>query len=256
MVNIMVGNKEMLKSTHSGTLRLGNIVFNDVLFVPGLLQTLISEPQMELKGCKIVSENGIRTVSRTGQYLFHVTLERNSYVFCPSKLATNSRLYSEDEAARVATPVSRESADLWHLRLGHLNYNDMCKLRTRATGMSFAGKICFCETCVLSKMRALPFQNMGDKSNIKPKQNICYDVSGPFPPTPEGYVFSFNAICKQTGKRWRGAGRFKSDSAEFLRSLIARLDNTALPAGRVETLTLGWADSLFLVSFAINSDRN
>ena len=81
VVNIMVGNKEVLKSTHSGTLRLGNIIFNDVLFVPGLLQTLISEPQMELKGCKIVSENGIRTVSRNGKYLFHATLERNSYEF-------------------------------------------------------------------------------------------------------------------------------------------------------------------------------
>ena len=121
----------------------------------------------------------------------------------------------------------------WSVR--HLNFNDRCKLKTRATGISFAGKICFCETCIISKMRAMPFQNMGDKSNIKPKQNICYDVSGPFPPTPEGYVHSFNAICKRTGKRWRGAGRFKSESAEFLRGLIARLDNTALLAGRVET---------------------
>ena len=56
VVNIMVGNKELLKSTHSGSLRLGNIVFVNVFFVPGLLQTLISEPQMELKGCRIVSE--------------------------------------------------------------------------------------------------------------------------------------------------------------------------------------------------------
>ena len=54
---------------------------------------------------------------------------------------------------------------------------------------------------------------------------------------PEGFIYSFNAICKQTGKRWRGAGRFKSESAEFLQSRIARLDNTAVPAGRVETLT-------------------
>ena len=60
VVNIMVGNKEMLQSTHSGSLRLGNIVINDrikycfyiiqtyifedVLFVPGLLLTLISSP--------------------------------------------------------------------------------------------------------------------------------------------------------------------------------------------------------------------
>ena len=36
-VDVMVGNKEILHSTHK-ILKLGNIVFlNDVLFVPGLL---------------------------------------------------------------------------------------------------------------------------------------------------------------------------------------------------------------------------
>ena len=74
MVNIMVGNKEILQSTHKGSLRLGHIVFQDVLFVPGLLQTLISEPQLELRGCKIVSERGVRTISRNGKYLFHAIL--------------------------------------------------------------------------------------------------------------------------------------------------------------------------------------
>ena len=46
-VDIMVGNKEILSSTHKGKMRLSNIAFQDVLFVPGLLQTLISEPQLE-----------------------------------------------------------------------------------------------------------------------------------------------------------------------------------------------------------------
>ena len=63
-VDVMVGNKEVLKSTHKGMLWLGTISFYDVLFVPGLLQTLISEPQFEKKGCRIVSEHGIYTVSK------------------------------------------------------------------------------------------------------------------------------------------------------------------------------------------------
>ena len=87
-----MGNKEKLSFTHKGNMRLGNIVFSDILFVPGLLHTLLSEPQLELKGCKIVSEGGIRTISRGGKYLFHATLERNSYVWRPPSLPTNSRL--------------------------------------------------------------------------------------------------------------------------------------------------------------------
>ena len=85
-VDIMVGNKETLRSTHKGVMRLGN---------PGLLQTLISEPQLEKRGCKIVSEHGIRTVSRNGVCLFHVTLEYNSYIFKPTLLPTSSRLLQE-----------------------------------------------------------------------------------------------------------------------------------------------------------------
>ena len=50
VVDIVVGNKEKLQSTHKGNMRLGNLVFTDVVFAPGLLQMLITEPQLELKG--------------------------------------------------------------------------------------------------------------------------------------------------------------------------------------------------------------
>ena len=236
VVDIMVGNKEVLQSTHKGLLRLGNITFSDVLFVPGLLQTLISEPQLEKKGCRIVSEGGIRTVSKGGKYLFHATMEHNSYVYRPKLLPTSSRILLKEEMVLATKCVSDTSADLWHLRLGHLNFGDMCKLRTRATGVNFTGEPCFCQTCVMAKMRRTPFQNRGEIT-VNPKQNICFDVSGPYPASPDGHVYSLNAICKATGKRWRSGGRFKSDAAQFLQHLIARLNNTIVPAGFVETLT-------------------
>ena len=44
VVEIKVGNKGKLFSTNKKNLRLGNIMFSDELFVPGQLQTLISEP--------------------------------------------------------------------------------------------------------------------------------------------------------------------------------------------------------------------
>ena len=152
----MVGNKKTLQSTHKGIMRLGNIAFNDVLFVPGLLQTLISEPQLEKRGCKIVSEHGIRTVSRNGDYLFHATLEHNSYIFRPSLLPTSSRLLQSEEIVLAATVIPSTSADLWHLQMGHLNFPDMCRLKNKATGIEFVGEPCFCQTCVLAKMRRTP----------------------------------------------------------------------------------------------------
>ena len=132
--DIMVGNKEKLCSTHKGIIRLENIAFSDMLFAPGLLQTLISEPQLEKKGCKIVSEHGIHMVSKGGKYMFHGTPEHNSYAFRPNWLPTSSRVLQSEEVALAASVVPDTSAGLWYLRLGHLNYGDMCKLRGRYTG--------------------------------------------------------------------------------------------------------------------------
>ena len=131
----MVGNKDTLKSTHKGNLRFNNLVFTDVLFVPGLLQTLISEPQLEKKGCRIVSEKGVRTISKGGRYLFHAVLERNSYVFKPHSVSTNSRVMEAEEIVLVTKETKVTSAQLWHLRMGHLNFQDMVKLKSRAFGM-------------------------------------------------------------------------------------------------------------------------
>ena len=125
---------------------LGNIAFHYVLFVLGLLQTLISEPQLEKLGCKIVSEHGIRIVSRNGVHLFHATLEYNSYIFKPTLLPTSSRLLQSEEIVLAANVVPSTSADLWHL-----NFPDMCKLRSKATGIDFVGEPCSCQKCVIAK---------------------------------------------------------------------------------------------------------
>ena len=136
----------------------------------------------------------------------------------------------------AATVVPSTSADLWHLRMGHLKYPDMCKLKKKATNIDFVGEPCFCQTWVMAKMRRTPFQNKGEIT-VVPEQHICFDVAGPFPQSPEGKLYSLNAICKATGKRWRQGGRFKLDAAEFLTHLILKLNHTATPAGSVETLT-------------------
>ena len=65
-IDVMAGNKEVLQCTHTGFYDWWNIVFSDMycMFVPGLLKMLISEPQLEKNGCRIVSEHGAWTVSK------------------------------------------------------------------------------------------------------------------------------------------------------------------------------------------------
>ena len=146
-----------------------------------------------------------------GQYLFHATLEHNSYLFKPSLLPTSSRILQQEEIALASTTVHTQSADLWHLRMGHLNYQDMCRLRTRATGMQFSGEPCFCQTCVLAKMKRTPFQNRG-VMGVKPKQNLCFDVSGPFPTSRRETVIRL----MQSAKRQVNDGEGEVNSSRML----------------------------------------
>ena len=56
----------------------------------------------------------------------------------------------------------------------------------------------------MSKMKKKLLKNKGH-IDVFPKQNLCYDVSGPYPATVEGFANSFNA--------------------DFLSSLITQLNN-------------------------------
>ena len=62
----------------------------------------------------------------------------------------------------ATTVVPSTSANLWHLRMGHLNFPDLCILKGKATGIDFVGEPCFCQTCVMAKMRRAPFQIQGE----------------------------------------------------------------------------------------------
>ena len=128
-------------------------------------------------------------MSRNGTYLFHATLEYNSYILKPTLLPTSSRVLASEEVVLAASVVPSTSADLWHLGMGQLNFPDMCKLKSKAAGINFVGEPCFCQTCVMAKMKRTPFQNRGIMG-VRPKQNLCFDVSGPFRTFQEGNVYS------------------------------------------------------------------
>ena len=78
------------------------------------------------------------------------------------------RVLHSAEVVLAANCVCSTSADLWHLRLGHLSFSDMCKLKTKATGIAFTGEPCFCQTCIMAKMKRTPFQSRGEMT-LTPK---------------------------------------------------------------------------------------
>ena len=94
------------------------------------------------------------------------------------------------------------SAELWHCRMGHVNYPDMKRLQRLATGVQIAAKhkLSFCKPCIMAKLKNHPLQNQGEKPS-RPKQVFGADVTGPWPTSPAGYKFLLEIICFFFGVR-------------------------------------------------------
>ena len=106
-----------------------------------------------------------------------------------AKLINHTYVVEEPESKSVANYAIVDSkpdhdAELWHCRLGHLNFQDMLKLKTVAKGVQFAGKLQFCEHCAQFKSTVKPF-NIHREKATKPRQVICFDVKN-HPRSPEG----------------------------------------------------------------------
>ena len=83
------------------------------------------------------------------------------------------------EQAKAAS----ESSDLWHLRLGHLNSQQLNQMvqQNLVTGMKFPirSDLSFCEGCIADKMQCKPFRTVNHNQSTKKLELIHSDVCGP-----------------------------------------------------------------------------
>lgn len=119
-------SKVTLQAFKSGELAVTSLVngkklqitIKDILIVPGLEHNLLSVQKLERNGYRIVFENGIRSIEKDGRIAAVAELnERQLYVL---------KLYANEEIALMS-----ESIEVWHKRLGHLNYESLKRLSSQ-----------------------------------------------------------------------------------------------------------------------------
>ena len=96
----------------------------------------------------------------------------------------------------LADAVIDNSAELWHCRMGHVNWPGLRHLTKVATGISISpkNKLSFCACCMMAKCRQASFQNLGVKPK-KPKEVFGADVTGPHYISPSGYKYCLEVVC-------------------------------------------------------------
>lgn len=173
---ISVANSEQLLSPGKGNV---NIPVSDcvnkisgVLYVPGLATNLLSVSKLTEKGFDVLFTSKGASIFQSG----------GCQVTKPV-IATGSRhngMYRLDiKRSHALNTDSKESASLWHRRLGHLNSKSMHILKSRCMGIDYSGNLNEkCIPCLQGKLSKKPYKSSTSKSS-KVLQLVHSDLCGP-----------------------------------------------------------------------------
>ena len=161
-------------SIYDGTEKIG-IVLKDVLFVPKIKNKLLSLPTITDKGvdvqfkgqfCKIMLGDKMYNIGHKHGKLYKLNcLPQATCCFGSAKDKDDSWL-------------------LWHLRYGHLGYDNIKLLcqKSMVRGLDLNVKDKFdrsCEGCTMGKQNRLPFPKASQHQSSQPLELVYSDVCGP-----------------------------------------------------------------------------
>lgn len=186
-------NGVCVQATKMGTIR-GLVKVNgtnlkckleNVLFCKDLSCNLFSIRRIEEAGMKTVFQNKKVNIYR-GDYLV-LQAERRVKLY---------EFYLNVHSSASANLTTSQQNNLWHKRLGHLNFNDMKKLYSITNGMQIIeGEKSFCEDCIFGKQSRGPFKaKVNVNKTCRKLQLIHSDVCGPMTPTSwdgKKYIVTF-----------------------------------------------------------------
>jgi hypothetical protein len=152
--NVTFGNNAPGKVRGTGmvSLRNGKGKDQNVLFVDGLKNNLLSVSQMCDKGCEVLftaKDYKIKEVSLGKLVAKGVRTENNVYILKEEREECHLSKYNESW--------------LWHRRLGHLHFDHLIKLRNRAAVRDFPEILklhdIVCKPCQMGKLTRTQFKS-------------------------------------------------------------------------------------------------
>lgn len=184
---ITVANNTTVTVQHMGNVNLSlrgkdgkinQIQVRDILYVPELSTNLLSVSQLTNKGCHVIFND-------TGCEIRNKQMELVS-----TARLTNNNMYKLNifDGNAFITSSETQNIDLWHRRMGHLNYNDvsrlpLCTQDVKISNTSESNNNCI--PCLQGKQAKFPFHNVGTRANI-PLELIHSDLCGPMETTSMG----------------------------------------------------------------------
>ena len=143
------------------------LTLQGVLHVPTRRRNLISESSLLRAGYRIVKKSNKLVISK-----FNIFIEKG--FVCDGLFCLNV-INSSDNEISIPVALNIESCDIWHGRLGHVNFNSIKKM----INLNLIPKSSFdstskCEICVQDKPIRTPFHSI--TRNFEPLELIHSDV--------------------------------------------------------------------------------
>ena len=149
-----------------------DVLLQNTLYVPDIGNKLFSIASVTENGGSVKLEKTNCTLEQGGKEVGIGTKEGRLY-----KLNTVAPEHACNLAA--GSPLS-----LWHLRYGHLNYNDLKLLfdQKLVSGLTLTSvdRVEDCHGCAVGKAKRLPFPKKSTRKTTRPLELIHSDVCGPF----------------------------------------------------------------------------
>lgn len=195
-------------------------VFTDVFYIPTLCNNIISLGQMSEEGNKVVLDGEFLWVyGGDGRLLMKVKRSGN-------------RLYKimlEETHNRCLLTKSEENSQLWHARLGHVNWNAMnfMKRNEMVVGLpSLVQPKEACTGCLMAKQTRTVFPSQSKYVSKKALELIHGDICGPIsPPTPSGKRYFLLLVDDFSRKMWVYFLSTKDEAFEYFKKFKALVEN-------------------------------
>lgn len=207
---ITTANGRSLPVNAQGAITLpGNKRLSEVLYVPGLCKNLLSVGRLAdeghftlfgAKNCWVFAQDKPTKVLFTGS-----RSHSNSLYRLNTSLSGNANL-SPPLSLNLATLTPPGLTELWHKRLGHLNFQTLYNFSRQGlvTGLPLLKKVhTTCEPCILGKQHTHAIPRHSFSQTSRPLELIHSDLCGPFPHTSlkrSRYLLTF--IDDYTRRTW------------------------------------------------------
>lgn len=160
------------------------LTISNVSYVSGLNTNLLSVSALvrknmsvvvSEKGCEIFKKNDMKI---QGEPVLRVKEKNGIYILDAENIERNI----QESSYMVNQESTTSDAELWHKRMGHLNYSYLSDLRNLVTGLNFKEipKFFNCVPCLKGKQMRKPFKKSKKASRAREILELVHsDVCGP-----------------------------------------------------------------------------